>query len=135
HDAERFDAAVALRSFCDLVSHHHASDIDPWSDLEFGPNHWHDPAMHWNMSPLKYVENVHTPLLLAHGEMDPRCPIYQAEEFFGALRMLRREVELVRFPDESHDVSRSGRPDRRVERLRRIAGWLERDLLKPAGTP
>ena len=132
---DRFAAAVSMRSICDFVSDHPASDIAPWADLEFGPIHWDDPETQWNMSPLKYVENVHTPLLLTHGEMDLRCPIYQAEEFFGALRMLRRDVELVRFPDESHDVSRSGRPDRRVERLRRIAGWFEKYLLKPAGTP
>jgi dipeptidyl aminopeptidase/acylaminoacyl peptidase len=51
---------------------------------------------------------------------------------FGALRLLRRPVELVRFPEEAHDLSRSGRPDRRVERLRRIAGWFERYLLQTA---
>ena len=61
--------------------------------------------------------------------MDLRCPISQAEELFGALRLLGREVELVRFPGESHDLSRSGRPDRRVERLRRIADWFAGHLL------
>jgi dipeptidyl aminopeptidase/acylaminoacyl peptidase len=60
--------------------------------------------------------------------MDLRCPIHQAEELFGALRVLRREVELVRFPEESHDLSRSGRPDRRIERLNRIAGWFNRHI-------
>jgi len=52
----------------------------------------------------------------------------QSEEMFGALRLLGKTVELVRFPEESHDLSRGGRPDRRVERLRRIAGWYERFL-------
>jgi acylaminoacyl-peptidase len=60
--------------------------------------------------------------------MDLRCPIHQAEELFGALRVLRREVELVRFPEETHDLSRSGRPDRRVERLNRIAGWFQKHI-------
>ena len=46
-----------------------------------------------------------------------------------ALRLLGKEVELVRFPGESHDLSRGGRPDRRVERLARIAGWFEKHLL------
>src|SRR5436309_11711687 len=69
-----------------------------------------------------------TPLLLTCGEMDLRCAISQSEELFGALRLLGQTAELVRFPEESHDVSRSGRPDRRVERLRRIAGWFERFL-------
>ena len=52
----------------------------------------------------------------------------ESEELFGALRLLGQTAELVRFPEESHDVSRSGRPDRRVERLHRIAGWFERFL-------
>src|ERR1700731_1200081 len=60
--------------------------------------------------------------------MDLRCAISQSEEMFGAMRLLGKTVELVRFPEESHDLSRSGRPDRRVERLRRIAAWYERFL-------
>src|SRR5258708_22783031 len=60
--------------------------------------------------------------------MDLRCAIWQAEELFGAMRLLGKTVELIRFPEESHDLSRAGRPDRRVERLRRLAGWYERFL-------
>src|SRR5438477_12775549 len=52
----------------------------------------------------------------------------QSEELFGAMRLLGKTVELVRFPEESHDLSRNGRPDRRVERLRRIGAWFERYL-------
>src|SRR5438034_11683772 len=69
-----------------------------------------------------------TPLLLTAGEMDRRCAMSQSEEMFGAMRLLVKTVELVRFPEESHDLSRNGRPDRRVERLRRIGGWFERFL-------
>ncbi|HSP17917.1 MAG TPA: FHA domain-containing protein [Myxococcaceae bacterium] len=71
---------------------------------------------------------MRTPLLLSCGEMDLRCAVSQSEELFGAMRLLGKTVELVRFPEESHDLSRSGRPDRRVERLRRISGWYERFL-------
>src|SRR5258706_16055914 len=60
--------------------------------------------------------------------MDLRCAISQSEEMFGAMRFLGKTVELVRFPEESHDLSRGGRPDRRVERLKRIAGWFEQYL-------
>src|SRR3982074_1253644 len=69
-----------------------------------------------------------TALLLTCGEMDLRCAISQSEELFGAMRFLGKTVEMIRFPEESHDLSRSGRPDRRVERLERIAGWYERFL-------
>ena len=60
-----------------------------------------------------------------HSEQDLRCPIEQAEQLFVLLRRLGREVEMVRFPEESHNLSRSGRPDRRVERLQRITGWFD----------
>jgi dipeptidyl aminopeptidase/acylaminoacyl peptidase len=128
---QRFRAAVAMRSIANLVSDYAQNDIVIWSRSEMGPPPWPDLDELWARSPIRYVQNVTTPLMLTHGEMDLRCPISQAEEMFGALRLLGKEVELVRFPDESHDLSRSGRPDRRVERLERIADWMER-WLKPA---
>src|SRR6202011_5236985 len=82
----------------------------------------------WRRSPIRYVQNIVTPLLLTCGEMDLRCAISQSEELFGAMRFLGKTVEMVRFPEESHDLSRIGRPDRRVERLNRITGWFERFL-------
>ena len=127
----RFRAAVAMRSIANLVSDYAQNDIVIWSRLEMGPPPWPDLDDLWEHSPIRYVQNVTTPLLLTHGEMDLRCPISQAEEMFGALRLLGKEVEMVRFPDEAHDLSRSGRPDRRVERLNRIADWMVR-WLSPA---
>ncbi|HEY8679715.1 MAG TPA: S9 family peptidase [Candidatus Dormibacteraeota bacterium] len=121
---DRFRAAVSMRSLSDFVSDYRACDIALWNDREMGQINWPDPRSQWENSPIRYVESIRTPLLLTHGEMDLRCPIHQAEELFGALRVLRREVELVRFPEETHDLSRSGRPDRRIERLNRIAGWF-----------
>ena len=132
---DRFRAAVSMRSIADFVSDYRACDIALWNDREMGVLNWSDPRSAWDKSPIRYVENIRTPLLLTHGEMDLRCPIHQAEELFGALRVMRREVELVRFPDESHDLSRSGRPDRRVERLERIAGWFARHIPVGASEP
>lgn len=126
---DRFKAAVSMRSISNFVSFYASGDIGLWSDQELGPMDWVDPQRQWGMSPLKYVNQIHTPLLLTHGEMDLRCPIHQAEELFGALRMLRRTVALARFPEESHDLSRSGRPDRRVQRLNYIEAWFSRYLL------
>lgn len=131
---DRFKAAVSMRSIANFVSFFASGDIGMWGDQEFGPIDWNDPQKQWEMSPIKYVNNIHTPLLLTHGEMDLRCPIHQAEELFGALRMLRRTVELARFPEESHDLSRSGRPDRRIERLNRIEAWFSRYLLDAPST-
>ena len=125
---DRFAAAVAMRSISNLVSEYAQHDIVIWGSLELGPPPWPDLDELWRRSPIRYVQNIKTPLLLTCGEMDLRCAISQSEELFGAMRLLGKTVELVRFPEESHDLSRSGRPDRRVERLRRIAGWFERFL-------
>jgi dipeptidyl aminopeptidase/acylaminoacyl peptidase len=129
---DRFAAAVAMRSLSNLVSEYAQHDIVLWGQLELGPAPWRDLDELWRRSPIRYVDSIRTPLLLTHGEMDLRCAISQAEELFGALRLLGREVELVRFPGESHDLSRSGRPDRRLERLRRVTGWFARWLLSGA---
>jgi acylaminoacyl-peptidase len=126
---DRFAAAVSMRSISNLVSEYAQHDIVLWGEVELGTRPWPDPDQLWARSPIRYVQDISTPLLLLHSEMDLRCAISQAEELFGALRLLGKEVELVRFPGESHDLSRSGRPDRRVERLRRIGGWFARHLL------
>src|SRR5487761_852391 len=123
---DRFAAAVAMRSISNLVSEYAQHDIVIWGSLELGPPPYPDLDELWRRSPIRYVNNIKTPLLLTCGEMDLRCAISQSEEMFGAMRLLGKTVELARFPDESHDLSRTGRPDRRVERLRRIAGWFER---------
>ena len=125
---DRFAAAVAMRPLSNLVSEYAQHDIVLWGQLELGSPPWPDMDELWRRSPIRYVNNVKTPLLLTCGEMDLRCAISQSEEMFGALRLLGKTVEMVRFPEESHDLSRSGRPDRREERLRRIAGWYERFL-------
>ena len=125
---DRFSAAVSMRSLSNLVSEYAQHDIVLWGMMELGPPPWPDLDELWRRSPIRYVQNIKTPLLLTCGEMDLRCAISQSEELFGAMRLLGKTVEFVRFPEESHDLSRSGRPDRRVERLRRISGWYERFL-------
>src|SRR5260370_40586945 len=124
----RFSAAVAMRSLCNLVSKYARHDIVLWGALGLGSPPWPDEDELWKRSPIRYVQNIQPPLLLTCGEMDLRTAISQSEELFGAMRFLGKTVEMVRFPEESHDLSRIGRPDRRVERLQRVAGWYERFL-------
>jgi dipeptidyl aminopeptidase/acylaminoacyl peptidase len=125
---DRFSAAVSMRSICNLVSEYPQHDIVPWGVLELGQPPWPNLDELWRRSPIRYVQNIQTPLLLTCGEMDLRCAISQSEELFGAMRLLGKTVEMVRFPEESHDMSRNGRPDRRIERLKRIGGWYRRFL-------
>jgi dipeptidyl aminopeptidase/acylaminoacyl peptidase len=91
---------------------------------EFGVHPWDDPDLYRRHSPLTYADRMVTPLLIQHAEHDLRCPITQAEELFATLRSMRRPVRLLRTPGESHELTRSGAPFRRVEHLERIHDWF-----------
>ncbi len=80
-------------------------------------------------SPFTRIHHNKAPLLLLHAEQDHRCPPGHSELVFTILRSLGREVEMVRYPDESHIMLMGGRPDRRVDRLERIVGWFEKHLV------
>jgi dipeptidyl aminopeptidase/acylaminoacyl peptidase len=125
HD-DRFQAAVAQRGVYDLTSFYSTTDIPIFAEREFASPPWEDPQRMWNYSPLAYVEDIHTPLLLIHSENDYRAPIPTAEALFVALRRLKREVEMVRYPRDGHELSRSGEPKHRVDRLDRILAWFDR---------
>ena len=90
---------------------------------------WDDPERYAFHSPITYVKNIKTPLLIFHSEQDLRCPIEQAEQLWTALKWLRREVEFLRFERQSHGLSRFGHPKLRVERLAAIADWFTDHLL------
>ncbi|WP_216325837.1 S9 family peptidase [Deinococcus aestuarii] len=127
-----FRAAITDRSICNLISFGGTSDIGMrfWDD-ELGLNfHRQEDALRlWEMSPLKYVEHVRTPTLIVHSVLDHRCPVEQAEQWYAALRLHGVPVRFVRFPGEDHELSRSGRPDRRMGRLEEYLGWLDGHLL------
>ncbi len=82
----------------------------------------------WRQSPLRHVADVRTPLLILQGEADRRCPASDNEQFFVALRQLGRTVEYVLYPDEYHVFAQAGRPDRRIDRNRRVLDWFDRYL-------
>lgn len=124
----RFKAAVTQRSISNWISFFGVSDIGYYF------NEWQMKAdmsnvdKLWHHSPLKYAANVNTPLLILHGEKDFRCPIEQAEQFYITLKTMGKEVGFVRFPDSNHNLSRTGHPNLRVERLTQISGWFEKYL-------
>jgi dipeptidyl aminopeptidase/acylaminoacyl peptidase len=105
------------------------SDIGPlFGESEFPGNPWDNHDLLYERSPVHYVKNINTPLLIIHSEEDLRCPIEQAEQLYIFLKRMRRTTEFVRFPGENHELSRSGKPKHRMERLAHIAGWFERYL-------
>ena len=126
---DRFKAAVTQRSVTNLVSMFGTSDIGwDFCDGHFDTTPWDDPERYTFHSPITYVKDMKTPLLILHSEQDLRCPIEQAEQLWTALKYLKREVEFVRFEGQSHGLSRFGHPKLRVERLNLIAGWFEKHM-------
>ena len=124
----RYKAAVTQRSVVDLKPFFGSSDIGYLFDHTFGAYPWEDLAGYRRQSPMTYVKKIRTPLLIIHSENDLRCGIEQAENLFATLKVLKRRVEFVRFPGESHGLSRGGRPDRRLARLEKILAWFARYL-------
>jgi dipeptidyl aminopeptidase/acylaminoacyl peptidase len=128
---DRFKAAVTMRCLSNFVSFYGTSDIGPWfGEREMAGSPRDQIERYWQLSPLAHVEKVTTPILILHSEQDLRCPLEQSEQWFVSLRRLGKTAEFVLFPEESHDMSRSGRSDRRLERLGRIVGWFDRWLKK-----
>ncbi len=126
---DRFKAAVTQRSVVNFASDFGSSDFGwMFAEDELDTTPWDDLDRYMRMSPITYVKNIHTPLLILHSEQDLRCNVEQAEQLFGALKYLGREVLFVRFEGQSHGLSRSGHPKLRLERLRLIVGWFEKYL-------
>lgn len=124
---DRFRSAVTQRSICNWLSFYGTSDIGyRFTEHEVQGTPWDDLHALWDQSPLKHVADVRTPTLVLHAEADHRCPIEQAEQWFVALKRIGAvDTKLIRFPEEDHELSRSGRPDRRVRRLDAIVDWFE----------
>jgi dipeptidyl aminopeptidase/acylaminoacyl peptidase len=125
---DRFQCAISERSVNQFMSEAEESDFGPFFKSEIGAYSWEAPDAYLKHSPSTYAKNIVTPLLILHSENDLRCPVGQAEGLFNILRTLKREVELVRFPVEGHELSRSGNPAHRVMRFQIILEWLGRYL-------
>lgn len=128
HD-HRFKAAVVGAPCTNLHSMYGTSDIG----VSFFEMNWRGTPLELRdallaHSPISYVENVTTPVLLYHGENDLRCPIEQSEQYFVALLRLGREVEFLRYPDSPHGFRRSAHPALRTDCSRRILDWLEKHV-------
>lgn len=79
----------------------------------------------WEISPQAYAEQVETPLLLLHPLNDYRCPFEQAQQFYTSLKYFGKEAEMLVFYNASHELSRSGHPEQRIQRLEGIVQWFK----------
>jgi dipeptidyl aminopeptidase/acylaminoacyl peptidase len=125
---KRFKAALSERAVNQLVSAFGSSDLFWVFERQFGGPMWDNIDEWMRMSPTTYASEIETPLLVVHSENDLRCNIEQGEHLFTLLRLHGKEVEMLRFPAESHELSRSGSPIHRVQRFDAILEWFGRYL-------
>ncbi len=126
---DRFKAAASQRSIANWVSMGCTTDIGYYfSDDQIGTTPWEDADKLWEASPLKYADKVKTPTLFIHSEQDYRCWLVEGLQMFTALKYHGVESRLCMFRGENHDLSRSGKPQQRIRRLREISDWFERYL-------
>lgn len=127
----RFAAAATQRSVSNLISMWGTSDLNWMFQLPHGckpPQESIDVL--WDRSPVKYLGNATTPTMVLHNEMDLRCALEQGQQVFTALKYHGVPSEFVVFPEEPHGLSRTGRTDRRIDRLQSICRWMD-SYLKP----
>jgi dipeptidyl aminopeptidase/acylaminoacyl peptidase len=124
----RYKAAIAERAVDNLVSENLGADFASKTGLggftNWG-NPWDPQSLWFTQSPINYVQNVRTPLLILHSEDDTRTPPDQTITEFSALKILGQSVTFIDVPDENHDLSRTGSPIHRVERLNILANWMD----------
>ncbi len=130
---DRYKVAVAERAVSNVRTENLTADFAAKNGLGGGYYNWGPPwdpasADYARFSPLTYVANVHAPLLILHADNDTRAPIDQTLQEYTALKILGRTVEYVAVPNENHDLSRTGSPIHRVERLNLILDWLKKYL-------
>jgi len=125
----RFHAAVAQRDISDWTSWWYTADFTLFQPNWFKAPPFDDPKDYIERSPITYVKNVDTPMMFILGDVDWRTPPASGgEQMFRALKYRHIPSVMVHFPGESHELSRSGQPWHRVERLDHIVGWFDKWL-------
>lgn len=125
HHGQRFKAAWSERAVNAWDSFTGSSDIG-WAFTEGYVGL--DPEEQRKRSPLTYADRIRIPFAIVHSEHDLRCPIEQAQRMFVALRRAGTEVEMLVFPGEGHELTRSGKPRHRLQRFRAVLDWWSRHL-------
>jgi dipeptidyl aminopeptidase/acylaminoacyl peptidase len=125
----RFKAAVAERVVSNMTSSFLACDECAFSSTTYSfGNPWDHQADYWHQSPVRAIANVRTPLLLLHSDEDTRTPLVDSDQWFTLAKSLHQTITYVQVPRENHDLSRTGEPVHRVERLHLIADWFAKEL-------
>ncbi|MFI9388845.1 S9 family peptidase [Kutzneria sp. NPDC052558] len=130
HHGHRFRAAWSERAVNAWDSFAGSSDIGWWfADVYAGS----DPDTQRAVSPLTYADKIGIPFAVVHSEQDWRCPLEQAQRLFVALKRNGTPTELLLFPGEGHELTRSGRPRHRRQRFDAVLDWWDRHLGESIG--
>lgn len=130
--SERFAACATQRSISNWLSFYGVSDIGYFFATDQNDTDTFGQAGFmklWEHSPMRTVNSVKTPTLIIHSAEDYRCPLEQGLQWFTALKDRDVDCEMILFHEETHELSRSGKPKARRERLERITDWMNRYLL------
>ena len=122
---DKFAAAATVKPVINWATMATAGDIGAFvvrNWLKVAP--WEDPQLYWRLSPISLVGNVSTPTMVMVGEEDWRTPTWEAEQFYGALKLRKVQTALVRVPGSSHYIA--GRPSRLIAKTDNILGWFEK---------
>ncbi len=121
-----FEAAVSQRGVYDLTSFYGSTDgAYTLVEGDFDTTPWEEPEFLWEHSPTGHAHEVETPTLVLHSDDDYRTPACTAELFYRILRKHGVDTRFVRYPDEGHELSRSGQPGHIVDRIERIVRWFD----------
>lgn len=125
---DRFCAIASQRSISNWIGFTYVSDIGPnfSADQNSVTDFRSGIGMLWEHSPLKYVDAARTPILFIHSDEDYRCPLEEGMQMFQALTVRGVETKMVIFHGENHELSRSGKPEHRIRRLREITDWFNK---------
>jgi dipeptidyl aminopeptidase/acylaminoacyl peptidase len=126
---DRFKAAVTLRSVANFVSDEGTRDGAFGHTADFGGDLFEKFELYWDRSPLKYAPNVKTATLILHSDNDFRVPLEQGEQWFRALKKFGVTTEVVMFPRENHNLTRTGEPRHLVESLNWQLYWFDRFVM------
>jgi dipeptidyl aminopeptidase/acylaminoacyl peptidase len=121
----RFKAGMVGAGVTDLFSMATTTDIAPRFETTYFGDLQPNRKLYDEHSPIRYITDCHTPVLVLHGEADPRVPISQGEEFYHALRFLGRDAVMVRYPREPHIFTER---EHQIDSLTRILAWYDAHL-------
>ena len=122
---DRFRGAIVERGYLDPDSFVGTSDIGRFFTEEYTGR---DRQAIARQSPLAHADQVGTPTLVMHSELDLRCPLEQAQQYYAALQRAGVDTEMLIFPGENHELSRAGQPRHRRQRFEAILDWWDRHL-------